>query len=187
MSVCLPGPGRPVSVCSVCPRVPAARRSETPVTAYPLTRRSAVNERIRERWGGKDARDGRPAPRRRGKALSGRLTQSGGTRNPLRILAIKRATPGALWPGISRELVGRSFRDREGSSPKATRTYDTPVNSRSHIVPRHSCATYRRCGSRALHGVASAQPIPQTGTRSRAHRPSTGRPAHETLLRTRGR
>ncbi len=39
---------------------------------------------------------------------------------PLRILAIKRATPGALQPGVLRELVGRQTRDLSLTSPNAT-------------------------------------------------------------------
>jgi YD repeat-containing protein len=39
---------------------------------------------------------------------------------PLLILALKQATPGALWPGVSCELDGRQTRDRSLTSPIET-------------------------------------------------------------------
>jgi len=87
-----------------------------------LTGRSAVNERNGERGGQKDARNGGTDRERPEIALSGRPARSGCSRKPLPILAIKRATPGALLPGVSRELVGRQTRDRSLISPTASRT-----------------------------------------------------------------
>ena len=49
--------------------------------------------------------------------LSGGRGRPTRCRKPLRILAIKRESPGGLWPGGSREPGGRSFRDREGTQP----------------------------------------------------------------------
>jgi hypothetical protein len=67
-----------------------------------LTGRSAVNERNGER-GGRNAPPNDPAVREQPKiALSRRHARLSRIRKPLRILALKRATPGALWPGVSR-------------------------------------------------------------------------------------
>ena len=96
-----------------------------------LTGRSAVNERNRERGGQKGAPDGRTHQARPENALSRHLARSGRCRKPLRILAIKQAAPGSLRPGVSRELGGRTFRDRSLTSPSRTRTCDLAVNSRS--------------------------------------------------------
>jgi hypothetical protein len=85
-----------------------------------LTGGLAVNERIRERGGQKHAPDSGPAREDTGNALSGRQLQLGCSRKPLRTLAIKRATPGALALGVSRELVGRQTRDRSLISPLRT-------------------------------------------------------------------
>jgi hypothetical protein len=101
--------GQPVRpVPSLCQR----RGSSTPWslcrmarTAQPLTGRSAVNERIRERGGEQDAQDGEPTPERPGKPLSDHPSPPIGSRKPLRILTLKRAPLGALCPGF---LVNRS-------------------------------------------------------------------------------
>jgi hypothetical protein len=98
-------------------------------------------ERENPRAPGPKARNNEPSRERRENALSRRLTRSGGCRDPLPILAIKRATPGALWPGVSRKLVGRQFRDRSLISPIRPRTWNLPVNRsncRSPAPGRHT-------------------------------------------------
>ena len=107
------------------------RRSETPVTAYPLTGRSAVDERIRECRARKNVGDASPEPERPESAFSRRWGCHACCRNTLQILAIEQVTPGALCPEVSRELVDRSFRDRTLISPTRTRTLNLAVNSRS--------------------------------------------------------
>lgn len=67
-----------------------------------LTGRSAVNERNGERGGRKDGPNGPAARKRLEIALSCASAGSGRSRKPLQILALKQATPGALWPGVSR-------------------------------------------------------------------------------------
>lgn len=95
----LPGRTCRAQVRASRPSCGSAGGSRGPV---PLTGRSAVNERNGERGGRKDAPKGRPARERPEKALSHCPDRLGRSRKPLRILALKRPTPGDLWPGVSR-------------------------------------------------------------------------------------
>ena len=106
-------------------------RDGTRANDSPLTRRSAVNERNRERGCRNDARDAGPTAARPGDALSGCSARAACGRKPLRMLVIERQAPGSLRAGVLRELVGRRTRDRSLTSPSRTRTYNLAVNSRS--------------------------------------------------------
>jgi hypothetical protein len=87
---------------------------------FPLTGWSAVNERIRECGGRRDASDGPPAPEPFRNAPSRQPPQSGRCRKPLRILGLRRTARRDLLPPVLRKLVGVQLRYRSLTSPNVT-------------------------------------------------------------------
>jgi hypothetical protein len=82
-----------------------------------LTGRSAANERIRERGGRIDPWIVAPELERPEQALSHRPARSVHCRKPLQTPALKRPTPHALWPLVSREPDGRHRNPQRRAGP----------------------------------------------------------------------
>jgi hypothetical protein len=97
------------------------------------------------------------------KDVSDRVQESGRSRKPLRVPALKQTTPGALWPGVSRELGGRQTRDRSLISPNVT--VAATLAWRGHAV-LHSIGSPR--GTRAAR---RARCWPMRGSRCFTSRP----------------
>lgn len=96
------------------------RRSEMPLTAFPLTGRSAVNERKREKQGRESSQLGRRARAKATTALRGHSLSRNGVPKPLQILALERRVLGALMRVLWCELVCRQTRARAATSPNET-------------------------------------------------------------------
>lgn len=96
------------------------RRSEMPLTAFPLTGRSAVNERKREKQGRESSQLGRRARAKATTALRGHSLSRNGVPKPLQILALERRVLGALMRVLWCELVCRQTRARAATSPNVT-------------------------------------------------------------------
>lgn len=107
------------------------RRSEMPLTAFPLTGRSAVNERKREKQGRESSQLGRRARAKATTALRGHSLSRNGVPKPLQILALERRVLGALMRVLWCELVCRQTRARAATSPNETLTATLSICSGS--------------------------------------------------------